>query len=662
MKGPRDDPYLLINTKLGRYEVLRLIATGGTAAIYQAVDPATETVVALKVFAYSPLRFKVGATEWNLLRALEHPHIVRIYDFAVDRGLVYIVMEYVAGRSLRSVLSERGRLPLKEFTRIVLEAGSALDYAHRSGVLHLDLKPENILFTGSQRVKLLDFGSAAIHLALRGARDFVMGTPDYMSPEQIRGHPVSARTDIYGFGVLLYEMLAGHPPFRGKKVDEVLTQIVLTDPTPLMQVRPDISPELSLLISRALAKDPLLRISSVGEVVTEVLEIVGPPESDSPAVIAFLEPARKFAVRGEAQRDSEKGWTTSAGNPARTSRFAFPFPAHDRVQLREILLEIPDGWGEFAGPPVVAKRDDATAIAIAFTEGVVAFFSLEDGHRISEWDLGVPLGRGISVVPTGEILVPTRGAGLVFLSSEKGITDVVLEGEWVAPAPVRSDRIVALGTFSGKAVLFDRSAGKEVAVHQTLGSILAPPTVSPAGKFYFVSLDGSVTCFAGDGERLWTVYADHYISRYAVASETGDLYILSDTNTLTALTESGETRWQLERAVLMPPALGSRSDLMIVSRGSQLVRWSKAGSVRWAIPLPFSARHPPITDGSGNIWVSADHHILIFDAEGRWQGNLRLPDSRAFPVPVESHLIAFVCASGKAMVFTSSAVPARSSG
>lgn len=653
MRGPRDDPYLLIDTKLGRYDVLRLIATGGTAAIYQAVDPEIETVVALKVFAYSPLRFQVGATEWNLLRGLNHPHIVRIQDFAVERGLVYIVMEYVSGRSLRRVLSERGRLPLREFARIVLEAGSALDYAHQRGVLHLDLKPENLLFTGAQRVKLLDFGSAAIHLALRGARDFVMGTPQYMAPEQIQTHPVSTRTDIYGLGVLMYEMLTGEPPFTGADTDEVLTRVILSEPTPVIQKRPDLAPDLSLLISRMLAKDPALRPSSIAEIVTEILEILGPPDSDSPAVHIFLDPAQKFEVRAQAQRETEKNWATVAGNPARTSRFAFALPARDRLEMREFVLDIREEWGEMAGAPVSVFYKDRRVVALTFTEGTIALFSAEDGAPIARWSLEVPIGRGVTALPNGELLIPTRGAGLIVISAEGEVVNVIADGEWIAPAPLQMDHILAFGTFSGKAVLYNRATNKQIAVHQTLGSILAPPTISPAGKFFLVSLDGSVTCFASDGERLWTVHSDHYISRYAVACENGDLYLLSDANTLTALQESGEIRWQLEREVVAPPALGLRSDLILLSRAGQLVRWSKSGSVRWAVPLPYPARHTPIADSAGYIWVIAGAHILIFDASGNWQGNLRLSDPRAFPVPLESHSIAFVAPSGKVSVFSS---------
>jgi len=652
MRGPRDDPYLLVNTKLGRYDVLRLVATGGTAAIYQAVDPVTETIVALKVFAYSPLRFKVGATEWSLLRSLEHPHIVRIHDFAVDRGLVYIVMEYVAGRSLRKVLSEHGRLPLKQIARIVLEAGAALDYAHRSGVLHLDLKPENLLFTGGQRVKLLDFGSAAIHLALRGARDFVMGTPQYMAPEQVQSQPVSIRTDIYGLGVLMYEMLSGSPPFTGPDVDEILTQIVLTEPAPVLHLRPDIAPDLSLLVSRMLAKDPLLRPASIAEIVTETLEIAGPPDSDSPAVHIFLEPARRFEVRSRGQRESEKIWATIAGNPARTSRFGYAFPPRDQLSAREFTLEIPDEWGELSGVPVIVRRDSGFAIAAVFPEGVVALFSLEDGARLAHWLLDIPLSHGITVTPGGEILVPTRGAGVIVLSPQGDIVESIADGEWIAPAPVLSGETVAFGTFSGKAILYDRRKKENLAVHQTLGSLLAPPTVSDAGKFFFVSLDGSVTCFAKDGERLWSVHADPYLSRYAVASETGDLYVLSDAGTLKALEENGETRWELLREVQAPPALGWRSDLILISRAGQLVRWSKSGSVRWAAPLPFPTKHTPIVDVGGNIWVRAEANLLVFDPEGRWQGNLHLCDPRAFPLPIESHRVAFISPAGKVSLFS----------
>ncbi|HEX5962762.1 MAG TPA: serine/threonine-protein kinase, partial [Gemmatimonadales bacterium] len=263
---------LVPGTNFGPYEILRRLGRGATATVYLARDPKHRRSVAVKVLhpelaaAVGPERF---LHEIEVAATLNHPHILPLFDSGAIDGLLYYVMPYVDGESLRGSLA-KDRMPIDTAVRIAREVAGALDYSHRRGVVHRDIKPENILLQDGQAI-VADFGIArAIDVA--GADRFAepgsgTGTPAYMSPEQAcPGAEVDGRTDIYALGCVLYEMLAGEPPFTGPSPHEIRARHV-TDPLPplLRTMQPDMPASVEAVITKALAKAPADRFATAQE-------------------------------------------------------------------------------------------------------------------------------------------------------------------------------------------------------------------------------------------------------------------------------------------------------------------------------------------------------------------------------------------------------------
>jgi len=196
-------------------------------------------------------------------RKISHTNVVRIHDLGEEAGMLFISMEYIAGTSLQEMLRRHGRLEPHTLRPIVAQICAALEVAHGAGVVHRDLKPGNILLDDRQQVKVIDFGLAALpHLEGMTATGMILGTPEYMAPEQIRGQPVDARTDIYALGALMFHALVGHPPFRGDSPIAVSFAQVNQEVTPPDSIVRGLAPAWSQLVIRAMAKDPSQRFAS----------------------------------------------------------------------------------------------------------------------------------------------------------------------------------------------------------------------------------------------------------------------------------------------------------------------------------------------------------------------------------------------------------------
>lgn len=267
MSGMNSDA-LLGRTLAGRYELLAVLGRGGMATVYQARQPALDRFVAVKViapsFASEPNFVERFRREARTVARLHHPHILTIYDFGDDAGLLYLVTELIEGGTLRDYL--RGPLPIPSALTILEQVGAALDYAHQQGIIHRDVKPGNIFLRGGDRQQavLADFGIAKVVADTTGPAltqsGVGMGTPEYIAPEQALGQPVDGRADLYALGVILYEMLAGRPPFRLEGESDTpialaLRQIRETPPPP-RAFNPALSPALEAVVLRALAKRP----------------------------------------------------------------------------------------------------------------------------------------------------------------------------------------------------------------------------------------------------------------------------------------------------------------------------------------------------------------------------------------------------------------------
>ncbi|HEX5635432.1 MAG TPA: protein kinase, partial [Gemmatimonadales bacterium] len=262
-----------------RYAIDREIGRGGTARVYAAQDLRHRRVVALKVLR-PEISIMLGADrflrEIEIAARLQHPHVVPLFDSGERDGLVYYVMPLLAGETLRERLAREGRLPIAEVVRLSREVADALGYAHRQGVVHRDVKPENVRLAEGHAF-VMDFGvaralySATQHEGITTA-GLSVGTPAYMAPEQASAEPeIDGRADLYALGVIMYEMLAGRPPFRADTVQQVVAAQLATAPEPVERHREDVPPPLAALVRRLLAKAPARRPQRAEELLT-VLE------------------------------------------------------------------------------------------------------------------------------------------------------------------------------------------------------------------------------------------------------------------------------------------------------------------------------------------------------------------------------------------------------
>ncbi len=252
--------------KLGKYEVREEINRGSMGVVYLGYDPYIDREVAIKVAFLDSLhdpesgaRYrKMFFNEAHTAGLLTHPNIMNIFDAGVDEDNCYIVMEYVqGGNTLASYCNSDNLLPVDKIIEIIFKCAKALDYAHRQGVIHRDIKPSNILFTPEEDVKIGDFSIAHVVSADNTETQVggVMGSPRYMSPEQLREEEVGVQTDIYSLGIVMYELMTGHQAFKAENFSSLVTKILNEQPVPMTELRTEIAEELNTILTKAIAKD-----------------------------------------------------------------------------------------------------------------------------------------------------------------------------------------------------------------------------------------------------------------------------------------------------------------------------------------------------------------------------------------------------------------------
>ncbi len=298
---------LTAGARVGSYEVIDRLGAGGMGEVYRARDVRLGRTVALKVL-------RVGADPELLHRldrearaasALNHPNIVQIYDVgdaAGEAGAHYVVMEHVEGETLRRHLAP-GPLSITQVLDLGAQLTDGLAKAHRAGIVHRDLKPENLMVTPEGRLKILDFGLAKVVVAPLGELDaretlsrhgtqagMLLGTLEYMSPEQAKGGPLDHRTDQFSVGLILHEMATGRPPFRRDTPAQVLAAVIERDPDPLRRLRADVPEGLEVLVTRCLQKDPARRFAKTDELASELASLSGRSRAGSLAVAAIVPP------------------------------------------------------------------------------------------------------------------------------------------------------------------------------------------------------------------------------------------------------------------------------------------------------------------------------------------------------------------------------------
>lgn len=256
---------------LDHYRIEGVVARSGMASIFRATDTENNRQVAIKVphpeMEADPQLFDRFKREQEIGQKLDHPGVMKVFKDA-QHSRVYMVMEWVEGQLLRQIVAAKGKLPHDRATQLAARICDALDYIHSHGVVHRDLKPENIMVDSNDNIKLIDFGIAGNEGSRRltfANLTNVMGTPDYISPEQVKGKRGDGRSDIYAMGVMLYEMLTGKVPFTGNNPFLIMNDRLLNNPVPPREIDPSISPALQEIIYRALERDPRNRYATARE-------------------------------------------------------------------------------------------------------------------------------------------------------------------------------------------------------------------------------------------------------------------------------------------------------------------------------------------------------------------------------------------------------------
>ncbi|WP_119072302.1 serine/threonine protein kinase [Aggregatilinea lenta] len=339
----------MIGSRLGPYEIMDEIGHGGMATVYRAWQPSMDRFVAIKIIhraiATEGTSLDRFEREAKLIARLEHPHILPIYDYNGMHDPPYIVMRYMPTGTLKDIL-QRDHLQFTEAAYLVRQVASALDYAHRQGVIHRDVKPSNIMVDGDGNAFLTDFGIARILESAEGltASGLAVGTPGYMAPEQGMGLQIDNRADIYALGVMMFEMITGHTPYRAETPMGVILKHI-SDPVPLASTEnPDISPDVDKVLLRAMSKDPNDRYQTATEMADDLIEAMGPSAAQTPKhlqriaaeTIADLERQRveaQAALTVEKQQIPSES-ATMANELATPSGQAVPVPAPVREAPR----------------------------------------------------------------------------------------------------------------------------------------------------------------------------------------------------------------------------------------------------------------------------------------------------------------------------------------
>lgn len=287
--------------KLGRYEILGELGKGAMGVVYLARDPLIGRQLALKTFrlGYSAEDRELEQFRARFLREaqsagiLNHPNIVTIHDVVEGAdGAFFIAMEYVKGTDLKQLMQRQESLSLGFVVDTVAQIGDALDYAHSRGVVHRDVKPANVILTADKQVKITDFGIARVDASNLTVEGQLLGTPNYMAPEQIQGQEVDHRADLFSLGVMLYEMLTMHKPFQGDNLTVVTHRIVHDSFTPPDRYVAGLPDKLLRVLDQALQKDPALRYASGAELARDLRAVIAPPESSPQPAAATAAPPR----------------------------------------------------------------------------------------------------------------------------------------------------------------------------------------------------------------------------------------------------------------------------------------------------------------------------------------------------------------------------------
>jgi serine/threonine protein kinase len=401
----------------GRYRVSARLGSGGMAEVYLAHDTLLGRQVALKLlhhrFAEDQEFVERFRREASSAAGLSHPNVVAVFDRGEWDGTYYIAMEYLPGRSLKAVVREHGALSPQDASDIVVQILLATRFAHKRGIIHRDIKPHNVILDEEGRAKVTDFGIAragASDMTLTGS---IMGTAQYLSPEQAQGHAVSESSDLYAVGVVLYELLTGSVPFEGESPVTVALKQVSVAPTPPSVLNPAVSPALDAVVMRSLAKDPVARFASADEFIAALQQA---RQGIAPAPIFNGNPPTQDAAAAlllPPLPEDERSGADGTRRRRRALWIAVAVAALAIAAAAALLLLHPSSSGRVTVPNLVGETQSAAAASLQ-REGLTPVVSLAANAR-------VPSGQVVGTTPPSGTIVDKGARVSVVVSSGPGV-------------------------------------------------------------------------------------------------------------------------------------------------------------------------------------------------------------------------------------------------
>lgn len=497
----------VVGESVGSYKITAYIAQGGMATIFRAYQPALDRSVALKAIhpALKGDRVFVDRLkrEAAIIAKLTHPHIVAVYDFAEDDGIPYVVLQCIPGKTLKDVLSE-GKLSAAQILNIIRPIAEALAYAHEHGILHRDVKPSNILIDQESQVYLTDFGLARIarNSESTASQDMLIGSPQYLSPEQAKSEDVGVATDIYSLGVVLYEMFTGRVPFQGDTPYATILAQISQPPPPPRSLDPNIRPTIEQVLLKALAKDPQQRYASVREMLKALENAAQGPREEEP-----------FAPRGLADYQAAPADKTPAATPP-----AAPTPASQK-SARPAWLPLAIGGGALIALLVCLAL---AAIVLNQTNSVFA----QRGTPTNSARAPTQELPAATLAPTDEPVTPTPTFPAPTATAARTATPGASSSAALPPAPNAPRGKIAYSVATGEAAELHAIwvANADGSNPHKVIDLGLWPSISPDGKqiayyrmkdegIYIANIDGGnphrvvpgETCcvqWARDGKRL----------------------------------------------------------------------------------------------------------------------------------------------------------------
>ena len=508
-----EKPESLIGQPLGSYQILSLLGAGGMGVVYKARDTRLNRTVAIKVLpadrVSDPERKRRFVQEARAASALNHPNIITLYDIGSESGIDFIVMEYVAGKTLDQRIP-RKRMPTSEALKLAIQMADALAKAHSAGIIHRDLKPTNVMVTDDGLVKVLDFGLAKLTelVATEGTtrtqlseteEGMIVGTLSYMSPEQAEGKKVDARSDIFSFGAVLYEMVTGMRAFVGDSNLALLTAIMREEPKPISQIVQGIPHDLEKIINRCLRKDPQKRLQVIGDARIEIEECLSSLAGASRAEIAGPKPVAK------ALRREQVAWAVAVAFLISTIVVAMSYLRVVRDPARTIISEIlPPEKTQFSfqyGRRVLSPDGRNLAFSATDENGKTMLWvraldspsaRLLPGTEMADMPFWSEDGRALGFFADGKLktIEVSVGPAVVLADAPRGMGGSWNRNGTILFVPVQGKGVYQVAAAGGTPVsVLDLDASKYL--------VYGTPRFLPDGRHFLYSAAASDTAFSG---------------------------------------------------------------------------------------------------------------------------------------------------------------------